>query len=318
MKSYEEMAQNALVRGEAIRRQRNKTKKILIGALSGLVVCCLLLLLLTRGTKYQRISFDRDTLGEDLEKHISENTVVNNTAKESFPNKLPIYQITERDITQQEYKQMVNALGITDHPRDLELEGNSLFYNLASFTDTSRGYFNMSDEEVEKLAWDIFNKIPFIDGEYECLGVMSTIKIEDSQGEAIARAGVSFRRLLNGIRVVGEDDCVLYFDGSGLVAISITMYNYEKTGTMNMVSLKEAADRIKTPDDFSIDANTGAAEMLQVDRIKLVLVNQHSEGCTILQPVYNFIGTATMEDGSQAEFSSKIIAIPESYTYEKE
>ncbi len=45
MKTYEEMAQSALVRGKAIRKQRNKTNKILLGAVSGLAVCCLVILL---------------------------------------------------------------------------------------------------------------------------------------------------------------------------------------------------------------------------------------------------------------------------------
>lgn len=45
MKTYEEMAQSALVRGNAIRKRRNKGKKILAGALSGVAVCGLVLLL---------------------------------------------------------------------------------------------------------------------------------------------------------------------------------------------------------------------------------------------------------------------------------
>ena len=57
---------------------------------------------------------------------------------------------------------------------------------------------------------------------------------------------------------------------------------------------------------------------LQVDNVNLRLVNQYSSGCTILQPMYSFVGTATFDDNSQAEFISRIIAIPESYTYEKE
>jgi len=45
MKTYEEMAQSALVRGKAIRKQRSKAKRIILGALSGLAVCCLVILL---------------------------------------------------------------------------------------------------------------------------------------------------------------------------------------------------------------------------------------------------------------------------------
>ncbi len=45
MKTYEEMAQSALSRGKAIRKQRSKTDNIIFGALSGLAVCCLMILL---------------------------------------------------------------------------------------------------------------------------------------------------------------------------------------------------------------------------------------------------------------------------------
>ena len=44
MKTYEEMAQSALARGKTIRKQQNKTNKIMFGALSGLVVCCMVIL----------------------------------------------------------------------------------------------------------------------------------------------------------------------------------------------------------------------------------------------------------------------------------
>lgn len=288
-----------------------------------LILCCSFLMISGCSIKYQRINFSSDTLDEDLKKHVNENTAVVNNVREVFPTKIPIYEISERKITQQDYEEMLKKLNISHNPRHFELEGNRLFYNLAGFVDSSRGYFDMSDEEAERLAWEIFKKIPFIEGEYECLGIKRVMKIQVSDGEHITRAGVSFRKLLDNVRVVGEEDCVLYFDGTGLVAIDITLFDYTEIGTMDMVSLKDAAAKIKTPDDFSIETeNTtqvmGVAETLQVDRIKLLLVNQYSQGCTILQPVYNFIGTATDANGVKAEFSSKIIAIPESYTYEVE
>jgi hypothetical protein len=232
---------------------------------------------------------------------------------------MPIYQITERSISQEDYEQMLNKLVLSHNPKHLELEGNSLFYNLVSFSDFSRGYFNMSDVEVERVAWEIFSKIPFIEGNYEYLGITSTTTLNDSSGDHITRAGVSFSRVLGNTRVLGEDSCTLYFDGSGLVAIKVALFEYEEIGTMDLISLENATTRIKNPDDFNIDTNTGTkniANSLRVDRIKLLLVNQYSRGCTILQPIYNFIGIAAMENGTQAEFSSKIIAIPESMTYE--
>lgn len=46
MKTYEEMAQNALLRGKAIAKQRKKMGKIILSATSGLVVCCLAIVML--------------------------------------------------------------------------------------------------------------------------------------------------------------------------------------------------------------------------------------------------------------------------------
>ena len=45
MRSYEEMAQRVLTRGEAIREQQQKRRKILLGTASGLIVCGLAALL---------------------------------------------------------------------------------------------------------------------------------------------------------------------------------------------------------------------------------------------------------------------------------
>ena len=45
MKTYEEMAQSALVRGKAIRKERKKSNTILFGTLFAVTVCCLVVLL---------------------------------------------------------------------------------------------------------------------------------------------------------------------------------------------------------------------------------------------------------------------------------
>ena len=45
MKTYEEMAQSALTRGNAIRKERNKRNKIFFATLSGFAACCLMILL---------------------------------------------------------------------------------------------------------------------------------------------------------------------------------------------------------------------------------------------------------------------------------
>jgi hypothetical protein len=103
-------------------------------------------------------------------------------------------------------------------------------------------------------------------------------------------------------------------------SIRIRLYDYEKVGMMDVVSLMDAESQLKTPDDFDIRtsnlAQDNKVDILKVENVYQRLVNQHSNGCEILQPIYFFKGTATLEDNTQAEFSSKIIAIPESMTYE--
>ena len=285
-----------------------------------IVLCCCILLLSgcrTDQQKYKRISFDSDALADEM-KQIDENTVVINGVKETFPAKLPIYNITERNITDQEYQQMLQNLGLTEQCYHVEREGNYLNYDLASYMDFSRGYFELTDEELEKLAWETFNKIPFMEGEYEYIGIRHTMSVENYEGEThITRAGVSFYRVLDGVRVSGEENCTLYFDGSGLVEIDVRLFDYEKVGTMRIVSLEDAEARIKTPDDFSLDNTIGSVNTLQVDSVKMYLVNQYSRECEILLPIYIFYGTAYFDNEKESEFKSYVIAIPESMTYEE-
>lgn len=286
------------------------------------LLCCILLLLCgcnRKAEKYKRISFESETLGEK-DKWVSKDTTVINNAREGFEVQMPIYEISKRYISEEEMGQLEMALGVESWYHE-EIRNGEIHNLLAPYNDPSRGYFcdlEMTDDELEKLAWKTFNKIPFMEGEYEYLGITGNYTLWTMEkGEFETAVIVSFRRLIDGIRVVGNDACDLTFDGSGLQEVHISLYNYKEIGTMDVVSLTEAATKVKTPDAFSIEKE-GAAETLQVDRVKLLLVNQYSRGCTILQPLYNFIGTATLEDGTQTEFSSKVIAIPEEMTYEEE
>ena len=174
----------------------------------------------------------------------------------------------------------------------------------------------MTDEELEKAAWEVLEKIPLLKGEFEYLGMTRKNTRIDAEGEHITRAGAQFQLKVDGVRVAGDESIVFYFDGSGLVEIQIKWFDYKQIGTMNLVPLADAEAKIKTPDDFSLENATDVAQTLQVNNTKLLLVNQYNSGCTILQPIYNFVGTAEMKDGTKTEFSSKVIAIPESYTYD--
>ena len=269
----------------------------------------------TESDKYKRISFESGTLGEELNS-IDEHAVVVNKADETFSSQISIYEIKERDISDKECKQMMENLGLPSNPYKFEHDGNKIHISLAGMLDTSRGYYNMTEEALEARAWEEFNKIPFIEGEYEYYGIRGEDAISDSEGKHITRVLVSFYPVLDGARVIGDNRCDMWFDGSGLVEIIIRVFDFKKTGTMDMMALADAETRIKTPDALSIDDAVRTVDTLRVDRVKLLLVNQYTRGCTILQPVYNFIGTAISENGDQGEFKSKVIAIPEIYTYE--
>ena len=282
------------------------------------ILCALLLLLSGCNTKYQRISFDAQYLGEELAAHISEDTTVINKTDTTFATQLPIYKITKDNITEAQFQQLKQQLQVPESDSGwlgLSYEGNRIYGYFSAYDKT----FTMSEEKLEALAWRTFEKIPFMEGEYEYSGIRGEDYTTNSKGDKkINRVMVSFLRLVDGVRVIGNDRCDMWFDDSGLVEIYIDRFNYTRIGTMDLVPLEEAEARIEAPDDFSIEATSGKANTLQVERVGLSLVNQYSSGCTILQPIYSFVGTATFDDNSQAEFISRIIAIPESYTYEKE
>lgn len=268
-------------------------------------------------TKYQRISFNSETLCGDTAQ-IDPNAAIVNHSDVVFPQVLPKYKITKRTITDEEVQIMLRNLGIGSNVSFMEHNGNRIFIRLANYTGDGRKYFdelNYTDEELETLAWDIFNKLPFIEGEYEYLGFRTSTERTDSEGKHIISAVASFRRRLDDIAIAGNDVCNLYFDGSGFLGLRVVLYQYEQVGTMNLMPLDEAIERLKEPDYFSLDGGTVCK--MDVETIRLTWVNQYSDGCTILQPVYYFDGTATMSLGAERAYSAYVIAIPEFYTYKK-
>lgn len=302
------------------RRRRALTFQLLkVGAIAAVVIL-VFSPLWNRLTKYQRISFDSETLGEDFAHHVNADTVVINTATDTFSNSFPVYKIAKRNITTSEYQQMCAQITVptfTSPWHGWEHHGNRVS---GRFADYATGTCTLSDEELEKLARETFGEIPFLEGEYEYYGIRGEDYISTSNGKIVTGKLVSFFRCMDGVRVIG-DQCDMWFNDSGLIEINIVLYEYTKIGTMDLVKLEDALERVKTPDSFTLDTQKvgpgSVAETLQIDRINLRFANQYSRGCTILQPVYVFTGTATLKDKSQAEFGAKIIAIPEKYTYEK-
>ncbi len=322
----EDLLRNYLTaKDQYVHKRRNRQRFFHVAAAAAclcLIVGVLLLVQHYRNNipqigNYKRIQLTGNTLGESVSSYITQDTAIVNEAKENLPTQLPIYKITPRKISSKEFQAMKEQLGLPDS--DSPLFGVEKNKNKVDgrFTYYATGTFTMSEEELEALAWETFHKLSFLEGEYVYSGIRGEDTISAYDGEIVTSVLVSFYRQLDGVRVIGNDRCDMWFNDDGLVEIHIALYDYKQIGTMDLIPLENATSRIKTPDGFSLEGSLNSAvETLRVDRINLVLVNQHSNDCTILQPVYNFIGTAIGNNETEVGFSSKIIAIPESYTYE--
>ena len=279
---------------------------------------------------YKRIDISAPTAaGEltELEKTIGRGTDTELKAEDTFMETMPIYEISPRSITKKEFLELAAHFGVTGEPVlfgsnwILENENVRLRWNeheIKCTWNVLEKKFTKTDEEVIEEAKRIFDALPLIEGEYECLGIGSTQTITYRNESFVSTQRVCFRRLVDGVRVIGSDLVDIYMREDGVADIYMYFYDYTKTGELPMLSLEDAFDRVKDPDAFSLKSEgtgfSGEADLLTVERVKLLFVNQYSNGCTILQPVFNLMGTAENETG-KAEFSSKVIAIPEKYTY---
>lgn len=287
----------------------------------------------SNNTKYKRIDISVQTLdGEksDLEQTVNWRTKIESTQNDIFTTTMPVYEITPLVVSRSQLKLFAEHLGVytnsesdfsdtcieTEHGTVSLQNDNYLYYS----TDHVEEPMTQSDDDLVEEAKRIFNALPIFEGEYECMGVQSVQTLTESDELSyIVSKRIAFRKVIDGVRVLGNEICNLYFDADGLYTIRMELYNYTKVGEIPMLSLDDAIDKIKDADAFSVDADettfSGVADKLTVERVKLLYVNQYSEGCTILQPVFNLMGTAENDSGT-AEFSAKIIAIPEKYTYE--
>lgn len=268
--------------------------------------------------RYLRIHLNNETSEAELGRYVGPDTVVVGNTLKGDRTQLPIYQIKERTITEEEFQQVMERLEIPENPShrpEWKLEGNVITGQFAYLMD---GLFSKSDEELEEMARKVFEQLDFLGGEYEYYGIINRTGRVDSEGnEKVLQVGIAFCRVLDGIRIIGGV-CNMWFDDSGLLKINLELYDYEPIGTMDLVPMEEAWARIKTPDRFSIEGDpdcAGPAQTLAVEEVVTVYCNQYYRGCTILQPVFLFKGTATFENGTQAPFTSSVIAIPDSMTY---
>ena len=303
------------------------------------VIALLLFSSCSAGGPYKRISLGAEMSGDKydiMETTIVGKTKVENHSIESYSNMMPVYKITPRTITREEFQTMADYLGVQGEINIINNEFRIYGYGYNTQSPTLIGDGNQfsywcnngggetemtqTDAELEAEAWEIINTLPLLEGEYEYVGIASTQQLKRDSGDIIVAKRLAFRRLIDGVRVIGNDICDLYFDSNGLYDIEIKFYDYEKTGELDMLTLDEAVAKIKEPDAFVLESATnrnfsGAADKLTVERTKLLFVNRYSDGCEILQPVYNLMGTAENTGGS-VEFSARIIAIPEKYTHE--
>lgn len=287
------------------------------------ILCCLLVLAGCSRT-YQRIDLSTEDLGDDVERYIDSNTQIVNTAGGEFMEQFPVYKISKRNISNLEYLWMLNNLGLDQNSivSYSGVEENIASVYVKKLGDYSIGEFALTDEQVEELAWEVFNKIPFLTGTYVYDGIHIEDSVSEENGSYTFRKGVWFRRTLDGIQIRGNERLEFVFDNSGLVEVYIELYDYTKIDTLNMVSFDSAVEKLLSPDYFRLGDNIRETELgmiatLHAENVKLTYVNQYQDGCTILQPIYDFSGTATDVDGKEDSFVSLVIAIPEEYTYDK-
>lgn len=273
--------------------------------------------------EFKRISYNRQSLNKMTAEYFDDATRVNYLSEmdfDQFPSQLPVYKISKSKISKDDYLQLLDHLGLGEQEKAFSLNENIISGDLVEIPD-HRGYVLKSENEIQTAAMQTFQNTSYYDEEYKCVGITSTDRFGDKDGEHIVRVGVSFLRKKDGIQIIGNDSFELYFDGSGLEGVYIESYDYTSTGTMELIPVEEAAGRIKSPDSFNIDETGLGKEMqkidtLEVQKVNLYWVNQYSKGCDVLQPVYCFSGIATDINGTKAPFDSIVIAVPESYTQE--
>ncbi len=206
------------------------------------VILCLSLLALSgcKPQQYKRIAFNAEGEWVGIEfPDIDENAEVVIAAEKVSLTQVPIYEISERPITDEEVQIMQQQLGISDTL--IEVDGNEINKLLGP----RDGSFTMTDEELEKIAWETFEKLPFMDGTFEYLGITGRSERSDSEGTRVTSVLVTFRRTLGGIRVLGDEICWLGFNDDGLTDIYVRLYKYKEIGTMDVLSIDTVSESIK-------------------------------------------------------------------------
>ena len=147
------------------------------------VIALLLFSSCSAGGPYKRISLGAEMSGDKhdiMETTIVGKTKVENHSIESYSNMMPVYKITPRTITREEFQTMAVFLGIEgeileyDNKMKLESNNNTLLLedgNTLSFWGDNgiREAMTQTDAELETASKAIFDILPLIEGEYEYL-----------------------------------------------------------------------------------------------------------------------------------------------------
>lgn len=290
--------------------------------------------------EFKRISFvSGEALGEEnsvLKSTITGRTKIENLSVEEYSDTFPIWNITSHEVTKAEGEAFIEHLGLGEGRYYQLGNGNHFDSNDGKFkviysrNEISLDYIGSesdlpevtkSDEEIIAEARRVFESINIIpDSEYECVGVIGYRGHGESTAETITRKYVAFRRILDGVRVLGNDFVYIDVGENGVISIDIHLFDYEKTGELEMIPIADAVKRIDKSDGFGVlnaeeNGYEGAADKLTVESTYMVFYNQYINGCEILQPIYSISGTVQNASG-KTEFLSRIIAIPERYTHE--
>ncbi len=316
---------------QSVLHYKKTSRYILAGVLFLCAICLICFLTDPINTVvYQRIELVRgETTPDgpsDLDKTVGLFTKVTSSVTETFPKNMPVYEITPCEIDDETWAQFLTHFGMSLPDRISKSnrveENDSIAYRSKNkltyyIADHSENPMSYSDEAVIEKAKAMFASFPFVDGTYECGGIDSRrIRSTGDQTFTISKS-VVFYRQIEGERILG-DACYMDFTAEGLCQLSIVRYEYKQVDVIPMISLQKAIDKVKHPDTFYVDDNdtklSGKADVLHVEKARLVYVNQYSFGCTILQPVYNLTGYAE-DDSGTVPFTAKVIAIPDKYTY---
>lgn len=294
------------------------------------------------GEKYKRIFVDG--LPSEEAYQILKDAEVEDKTNEDFGDTIPLYRIVPKAISEDDFKSFLTSMGhgteqvnttnengVEEYKCHINTDKISL---LAYFTyeESKRSYLSYSynyvgevdkpldatDEEIEAVAKSAFEKLSFLDGEYVYSGIGSVQTVSGTKGSFVVRKRAIFARVVDGVKMV-NGAVSIYIDAYGVSGINAFVYDYEKIGDFEMMSTEDAIAKVKAPDGFQIDDEDGKELLSNIDRmvleeVRLRYVNLFNEGCTVLQPAYNIVGTLYSGEDSVG-FSSKIIAIPEKYTY---